>query len=266
MNRKYTLPILILLLISISLFTVSLLAVSSFDSNTDSNIAYNKMSEEQAEYDFQIYKKRMAEIYNQDVTKEDYQRLRAGTFEMIEAYDADMEKYGKTSDEFNVAYCDHIFVGKVVKHNGNYQAPENELRNPYNLFDVEIIELIKGPELKNEIELKQIGGYYTGDYIQKEFIRESNATLDDFEKYDQGYYGFIERGDSLIEVGEVYLFITTTQLDGRCTIFTQKDRVLLEDFDKKGIDSFDEVAYYKKLVDSGIKDFDRLRCSANEEI
>ncbi|MDR2945075.1 MAG: hypothetical protein LBU81_08395 [Methanosarcinales archaeon] len=252
------------LILVFSLAILSLLALSF--ATIGDFVPYSEMSEaEQAEYDFQMFKKSMAETYHQNVTKDDYLRLREGTSKMLDAYELDMEKYSKTSDEFNVAYSDHIFIGRVVEHKGNYQAQPNELRNPYNLFDVEIIELIKGPALKREIELKQIGGYYTADYVTKEFIRESDTRLEDYEKYDQGYYGFMEYGDSLIEVGEVYLFITVSQLDGRGTIFTQEDRILLEDFDEKGIEAFDEVRYYKKLT-SEIKNFDRIRCIANEEI
>ncbi|MDR2945079.1 MAG: hypothetical protein LBU81_08415 [Methanosarcinales archaeon] len=252
------------LILVLSLAILSFLALSL--AVIGHSIPYSEMSEaEQAEYDFQEFKKAMLEIYHQDVTKEDYLRIREGTFEMIAAYESDMEKYGKQSDEFNIANSDHVFIGRVVEHKGNYQAQPNEIRNPYNLFDVEIIELIKGPALRSEIELKQIGGYYTADYIVKEFIRESDARLEDYEKYDQGYYGFIESGDFLIEVGEMYLFITATDFDGRCTIFTPEDRILLEDFDEKSIESFDEIGYYKNLA-STVKDFDRIRCIAKEEI
>ncbi|WP_338103404.1 hypothetical protein [Methanolapillus millepedarum] len=254
---------------AIAILSLSVIAIGYVSSIED----YNKMTpDEQEEYDFQMFKKAMSEIYHQDVNEDDYKRIRAGTFEMEKAYESDIEKYGKTSKEFSVAYCDHIFVGRVVNHKGNYQAQKNEDLNPYNLYDVEVIELIKGPALENKIELKQLGGYYTEEYLIKEIIGEENESnvslelLDSFEKYGEGYYGFLESNDSLIEVGEVYLFITVTQLDGRCTIGYPDGRIHLENFDQNKPESFDEVILYQKIVDSGIKDFDRIRLPANEQI
>ncbi|MDV0447390.1 hypothetical protein MsAg5_12780 [Methanosarcinaceae archaeon Ag5] len=263
MNSKNKRQIFILSISVVVLFALTLVAVGYLQSTED----YENMSPaEQEEYDFQTFKKSMSEIYHQDVDKSDYERIRAGTAEMELAYQSDMEKYGKISDETMVAYCDHIFVGRVVAHKGNYQAQKNEVQNPYNLFDVEIIELIKGPALENKIELKQIGGYYTEEYLVREIFREREVKLDSFEKYDDGYYGFMEPNDELIEVGEVYLFVTVSQLDGRCTIGVPDNRVHLENYDDKGSDAFDEVILYKKVVASGVKDFDRIRLSANEEI
>jgi|GEM_PF-6151932 len=266
-NNKF---LILFLVLSLFLLFASAGCISSDDGSQNERLShedYNKMSEaEQEEYDFQIFKKTMAEDYHQDVTIEDYHRIRAGTIEMIEASDADIEKYGKVSDEFNIAFSDHIFIGRVVKHNGNYQAQKHELPYPYNLYDVEIIELIKGPALKNEIELKQIGGHYTKFYVLKELIQGSGASLNFFEKYYHERSGFLESDDSLIEVGEVYLFITVTHQDGRCTIGSTDSRIHLEDFDTHGLSSLNEVDLYKKIMESDIKDFDRIRWIANEEV
>ncbi|WNY26905.1 hypothetical protein [Methanolapillus ohkumae] len=253
----------IFLAISVSVLIVMALSLIAVG-NMLSYDGYDKMSEaEQEEYDFQIFKETMSEIYHQDVNREDYQRIRAGTLEMEKAFESDMEKYGKASTEYGIAYSDYIFVGRVVSHNGNYQAQENEVPNPYNLFNIEIIEQLKGSTLEDKIELKQIGGYYTKEYLMNE---NNNVSLDLLEKYEQGYYGFLVPEDSLIEVGEVYLFVTVAQLDGRCTIGYPDGRIHFENFDEKGLESFYEVSLYKDLIKSDIKNFERIRLPANEEI
>ncbi|MDV0447250.1 hypothetical protein MsAg5_11290 [Methanosarcinaceae archaeon Ag5] len=247
-NKKFLSAILIVL------FLFSVVSIISLTTATNEKELY--------ESEYQLFREVHKDLYGIDVTQEEYDNLRKGFFEMAEDY----ELYGSSIPEFKIAYCDHVFVGRVVSHNGNFQPEKGDFPNPNNLYDVEIIELIKGPALKDTIELKQYGGYYTEEYLRKEIIGEKNISIDSFEKFGDGYYGFMTPGDSLLEVGEVYLFITTTQDDGYCTIAYPEYRIHLEDYDKIGSDGFEEVVLYKKLVESGLKEYYRIRPMANEEI
>ncbi|WNY23671.1 hypothetical protein MmiHf6_09840 [Methanimicrococcus hongohii] len=212
--------------------------------------------------DFLAFQKSTKETYGITVTEEDYANLKKG----FETLSKDVELYGTTSPQYRIAYCDHIFVGKVTEHIGNYQvnSSTDSYPIPYNRYHIEVIDLVKGPALENKIVLNQSGGYYTEEGLEKK-LKGTKVSKDAFEKDENGYYGFLGADDSILQEGEVYLFMTVTQDDGYCTIFYPDYRILLENYDQNS-DDFEEVLMYKKLAESGIKDYFRFRPIANEEI
>lgn len=247
-NKKIVFGILLAL-------TISTLLISFSASFPD-----GKTSEEA---DFERFKELIKEEHGIEVTQEDYENLRQAYLEL----DKDCETYGPLEPKVQIAYCDHVFIGKILKHHGNFQTDYSGTgyQIPYNRYNVEIVDLIKGPALKNEIVLNQSGGYYTEKSLKEE-IGERNVSMEVYPKDENGYYGFLSPGDGILKEGEYYLFITTTQDDGYCTIFHPEYRILLENYEEKGGDAFEEVLVYKNLVESGVKDYYRLRMIANEEI
>lgn len=128
-----------------------------------------------------------------------------------------------------IGFADHVFVGKIKEHIGNFPPPDpkNGMPVPYNKYKVEVLENIKG-KLKNEVEIVKKGGYKEIDG-NKVLIRIDSEDMNDY----------------LPEVGKTYIFIASVGDKKFLSIFTSYAHVLLEDFENNGEKTKNLVKTYK---------------------
>lgn len=121
----------------------------------------------------------------------------------------------KNTEEL-IGFSDHVFVGKVVKWLGNKQPEEGDFSIPYNDYEVEVLENLKG-ELKDKAIVHKMGGY-----------NEKNVLI---------LTGETDKKDKLPEVGKTYIFIAGADEDGK----------LLVD------NAYSQIEVKEKMTDSGTK-------------
>lgn len=115
-----------------------------------------------------------------------------------------------------IGFSDHVFVGKVVKWLGNRQPEEDDFSIPYNDYEVEVLENLKG-ELKDKAIVHKMGGY-----------NEKNVLI---------LTGETEKKDELPEVGKTYIFIARADEEGKMLVDN----------------AYSQTEVKEKMTDSGTK-------------
>lgn len=125
-----------------------------------------------------------------------------------------------------VGFHDNVFVGKVVKWLGNKQPKEGEFSIPYNEYEVEVLDNLKG-ELKDKVVIQKMGGY-----------NEKNVLV---------LMGEEDKKDRLPELGKSYIFIAGIDEEGKLIIDGSYSQIEVKE---KMADSRTkkEIQKYKKAV------------------
>ena len=127
-------------------------------------------------------------------------------------------------EEDFMGFNDHAFIGKVVSHLGSGEHIRGVNIDPYNLYEVEVIENIKG-ELKDKVVVETSCGY---------------------DKYGN-FHAFEIDGEvgELPEVGEEYIFMTITQESGNLLVDIPQTQIKVEN--KSGRRKGELINKYRRI-------------------
>lgn len=154
-----------------------------------------------------------------------------------------------------VGSADNVFLGHVVRELGTeeiprsgpgHEAPPQEVeapRTPRTEFSVEVLRNVKG-NLSGTVTVSQTGGWV-------EYTAQGRYLEDGIQPGDRVRELAIREGDSLLEPGDVYLFVTGHNEEGSYHQITapghgnvpanspQKRAVLIERFTEAGANQID---------------------------
>lgn len=143
---------------------------------------------------------------------------------------------------------DYVFVAQINKEIGTDYRNVKELDNgkkigiPYTIYSITVIDNLKGKIKKNKpIEFEKLGGID----IDKNSIS-------------------LPEGDIMLEEGEYYIIIASSEPDGRLAQGGPTAAIKLKDKSKSEIMSSQEYKYYQKYYKEEIK-FERQRFKSKYE-